>query len=334
MTISPTLLVEGGEAGIHTVPGFPGIFPDAAFLKSETLQSAIFNNENLSLIATDEKGVIQLFNVGAERMLGYTASEVVNQMTPAFIADPGEVVAHAEALSLELDAQITPGFQALVFKASRGMQDIYELTNIRKDGTHFPAIVSITALRDAAGGTLGYLLIATDNTARKQAEEALLKAGALQTEMLAKLKVSNKELEEFAYAASHDIKAPLRVIDNCAKWLEEDLEQHLSGETRDNMRMLRHRVGRLDKLLDDLLAYARIGRLSQTEMVAGDILVHDVLEMLAPHPFTVNVSPGFAAIQVPRMPLQQVLMNLIGNAIKHHHKQQGNIEVAVEDTGS
>jgi PAS domain S-box-containing protein len=150
-------------------------------LQAGALQSAIFNSANFSSIATDAKGVIQIFNVGAERMLGYAAADVVNRITPADISDPLEVVARAKLLSEELNTSIAPGFEALVFKASRGIEDIYELTYIRKDGSRFPAIVSITALRDAEGAIIGYLLIGTDNTARKRAEEALLKAGALQS---------------------------------------------------------------------------------------------------------------------------------------------------------
>ncbi len=154
---------------------------EEALLKAGALQSAIFNSANFSSIATDAKGVIQIFNVGAERMLGYTAAEVMNQITPADISDPEEVIARAKALSLELGTRITPGFEALVFKASRGIEDIYELTYFRKDGSRFPAVVSVTALRDEQDAIIGYLLIGTDNTARKQAEEALVKAGALQS---------------------------------------------------------------------------------------------------------------------------------------------------------
>jgi PAS domain S-box-containing protein len=143
-----------------------------SLLKTGALQDAIFNSAYFSSIATDERGVIQIFNVGAERMLGYTAAEVTNKITPADISDPQEVVARAKALSLELGTQITPGFEALVFKASRGIEDIYELTYFRKDGSRFPAVVSVTALRDAGDAIIGYLLIGTDNTARQLVEVA------------------------------------------------------------------------------------------------------------------------------------------------------------------
>jgi PAS domain S-box-containing protein len=169
------------EDAIATADGVTEVRREAALLKTGALQNAILNSANFSSIATDEKGVIQLFNVGAERMLGYAAIEVVDKITPADISDPQEVIARAQALSLELATPITPGFEALVFKASRGIEDIYELTYIRKDGSRFPAVVSVTALRDDLGGIIGYLLIGTDNTARKLAEAALLKAGALQS---------------------------------------------------------------------------------------------------------------------------------------------------------
>src|SRR5687768_16564552 len=151
-----------------------------ALLKAGALQSAIFNSTNFSSIATDERGVIQIFNVGAERMLGYAADEVMNRLTPADLSDPKELVLRASVLSAEFYMPISPGFEALVFKAARGIEDIYELTYVRKDGTRLPAVVSVTALRDAGGAILGYLLIGTDNTARNKAEAALVEAGALQ----------------------------------------------------------------------------------------------------------------------------------------------------------
>ncbi len=175
---------------------------EAVLLKAGALQRAIFNSANFSSIATDAHGVIQIFNVGAERMLGYTATEVLNKITPADISDPQEVIARAAALSLELGTPITPGFEALVFKASRGIEDIYELTYVRKDGNRIPAVVSVTALRDAQEAIIGYLLIGTDNSARKKAEEALLRS-----EMLA-------SAGRMSASIAHEINNPLEAIMN------------------------------------------------------------------------------------------------------------------------
>jgi PAS domain S-box-containing protein len=150
------------------------VLPDAPSQErldiASTLQRAIFNSANFSSIATDAKGIIQIFNVGAERMLGFTAAEVINKVTPADISDPQEVIARAKLLSVELATPIEPGFDALVFKASRGIEDIYEITYIRKDGSRFPAVVSVTALRDTHDAIIGYLLIGTDNTLRNRFE--------------------------------------------------------------------------------------------------------------------------------------------------------------------
>jgi PAS domain-containing protein len=150
-----------------------------ALLKTGALQNAILTSSNFSIIATDEKGIIQLFNPGAERLLGYAAAEVVNRINPSDIHDPKEVAARARALSHELATSIAPGFDALAFKASRGIEDVYELTFIRKDGSRFPAIVSITALRDDYDDLIGYLLIGADNSVRKQVEMELHNAMAI-----------------------------------------------------------------------------------------------------------------------------------------------------------
>ena len=122
------------------VEGLTEVLHAEALLKAGALQSAIFNSANFSSIATDEKGVIQLFNIGAERMLGFAATDVVNKITPADISDPQEVIARAKALSVELSTPISPGFEALVFKASRGIEDIYELT--------YSGIEALKILRD------------------------------------------------------------------------------------------------------------------------------------------------------------------------------------------
>ena len=148
-------------------------------ISTGSLQNAIFNSARFSSIATDANGVIQIFNVGAENMLGYTAAEVKDKITPADISDAQEIIARAKALSIEFNTPIAAGFEALIYKASREIEDIYELTYIRKDGSRVPARVSVTALRDEQNIIIGYLLIGTDNTAHKRSEAALIRANAL-----------------------------------------------------------------------------------------------------------------------------------------------------------
>src|ERR1700743_2836284 len=154
----------------------PDVWREDVLLKAGALQNAILNSANFSSIATDEKGVIQIFNVGAERMLGYTAAEVLNKLTPANFSDPQELIDRADALSVEFGTPINPGFEALAFKALRGIEETYEVTKVRKDQTRYTAMLSVTALRDPQGTLIGYLFIATDNTARKQTVDALRKS--------------------------------------------------------------------------------------------------------------------------------------------------------------
>ncbi len=183
-----------------------------AVRKARDLQNAILNSPNFSSIATDEKGVIQIFNVGAERMLGYTSADVLNKITPADISDPQEVIARAKALSVELGTRIAPGFEALVFKASRGIEDIYELTFIRKDGSRFPAVVSVTALRNTLNAIIGYLLVGTHNTAHKHVEAKAsippqLPTGPRQRTLLyVEDNPANLKLVEQIIARHHDIR--------------------------------------------------------------------------------------------------------------------------------
>ena len=134
------------------------------------LQKAILLSATFSSIATDAKGVIQIFNAGAEHMLGYAREDVINKVTPADLSDPDELIVRAKALSIEAKTAIAPGFEALIFKASKGIEDVYELTYICKDGARLAAVVSVTALRNAHDLIIGYLLIGTDNTARKKLE--------------------------------------------------------------------------------------------------------------------------------------------------------------------
>lgn len=145
-------------------------------LKTGVLQDAILNSANFSAIATDVHGVIQIFNFGSEQMLGYQASDIVGKLTPADISDSQELIMRAAALNTDARNSVAPGLDALIFKASRGIEDIYELTYLCKDGSRFPVTVSVTALRNAAEDIIGYLFIGIDNTARKQveAEQALL----------------------------------------------------------------------------------------------------------------------------------------------------------------
>ncbi len=310
-----------------------------ALLTTGALQSAIFNSANFSSIATDAKGVIQIFNVGAERMLGYTAAEVMNKITPAEISDPQEVIARATALSLEFETPIAPGFEALVFKASRGIEDIYELTYFRKDGSRFPAVVSVTALRDAQNAIIGYLLIGTDNTARKRVEEERKRAEQVLAERSAQLEEANKELEAFAYSVSHDLRAPLRAIDGFSQILLEDHGERLGDSGRDALVRVRAGAGRMSRLIDDLLNLSRVTRagLQRSRVDLSETARRVVAELARAEPdrhVDTRIEEG-VIVEGDQTLLQQVLENLLGNAFKFTSKRpEARVEFGVERQSS
>ena len=153
-------------------------------------------------------------------------------------------------------------------------------------------------------------------------------------ELLIELSRSNRELDDFAYIASHDLQAPLRVIENAASWLEEDLDGKLDDESQENLALIKSRVRRMGALLNDLLAYSRAGRSASDEnntVVSGTDLIEDALLLLhVPERFSIEVSPDMSEVQVYTLPLIHIFANLINNAIKHHDKETGTISVDVE----
>jgi PAS domain S-box-containing protein len=278
-----------------------------------------------AMVIIDQDGLIVLVNGQTEKLFGYSRSELLQQ--------PVEVLVPLRFRGKH------PGYRSefCARPAVRPMGMGRDLYGRRKDGSEFPIEIGLNPIKTDDG--LLILSAIVDITERKRAEETMRKFNEILerrvTERTAQLESANKELEDFAYAASHDLKAPLRVIDNASKWLEEDLQQHLTPETREHMDLLRGRVGRMERLLDDLLEYSRIGRTKDarySDIVSGDVLLDDVLAVLPlPEGFTIQVSPGFSGIRAPRMPLEQILRNLIDNALKHHDKKQGRIEVSVRD---
>ncbi len=316
-----------------------------ALLKTGALQTAILTSANFSIIATDEKGIIQLFNVGAELMVGYTAEEVVNKINPSDIHDPEEVKARALALSLELETTITPGFEALVFKASRGIEDIYELTYIRKDGSRFPAIVSVTALRDDYGNIIGYLLIGTDNSVRKRVELALKDAMAMAEK-------ANLAKSDFLSSMSHELRTPLSAILGFAQLIESGNPQPTPSQKRSVDQILQagwYLLELINEILD--LALIESGTLSLSpEPVSLQEVMQECEAMIEPQAHKRGISvtfPPFAApcyVKADRMRLKQVLINLLSNAIKYNrpdgkvkvecvNKSLTRIRICVEDTG-
>ena len=318
-----------------------------ALLKTGALQNAILHNANFSIIATDEKGIIQIFNVGAERMLGYAGAEVVNKINQSDIHDPDEVIARAEALSAEFATAIKPGFGALAFKASRGIEDIDELTFICKDGSRFPAIVSITALRDDHGTILGYLLIGSNNTVRKRANDELVSAkAAAEKASLAK--------SEFLVQLSYELRTPLNVILGFAQLMESGFPAQ-SPSQKQNLDQILLAGRYLLELTNQIfnLAVIESGKAPLLqEPVSLDEVMLECQSLAQAQAKKRRVTITFPQFEIPcfvkgdRTKVKQVLLNLLLNAIKYN-KPGGavavgctlspnvpdSIRISVRDTG-
>ena len=354
------MFVQGSDSFLLDDAGnTAGHQAEEALLKAGALQSAIFNSANFSSIATDAKGVIQIFNVGAERMLGYTAAEVVNKITPADISDPQELIARAKALSVELATPITPGFEALVFKASREIEDIYELTYIRKDGSRFPAMVSVTALRDGQQAIIGYLLIGTDNTARQmvEAERAVLdqalqdKNAELESAKFVAEK-ANLAKSDFLSSMSHELRTPLSAILGFAQLIESGSPPPTASQKRSIDQILQggwYLLELINEILD--LALIESGKLSLSlEPISVAEVLQECQDMIEPQAQKRSISlvfPQFDTtyfVQADRTRMKQVLINLLSNAIKYNKiggsvvvdrvtSVPGRIRICVRDSG-
>jgi signal transduction histidine kinase/CheY-like chemotaxis protein len=279
-------------------------------------------------------------------MLGYVAAEVVNRISPSDMHDRMEVMARAEALTLELATTISPGFEALSFKASRGIEDIYELTYIRKDGTRFPAIVSITALRDDYGAIIGYLLIGTDNSVRKQVELELHRAMAIAEK-------ANLAKSDFLSSMSHELRTPLSAILGFAQLMESGSPAPTVSQKRSIDQILQagwYLLELINEILD--LALIESGKVSLSlEASSLPEIMRECQAMIEPQAQKRSIGITFPRFELPlyvkadRTRVKQVLINLLSNAIKYNRPEgsvivdcgasaPGRIRIGVTDTGA
>jgi PAS domain S-box-containing protein len=324
-------------------------------LKVGALQDAIFNSPNFSCIATDVQGLVQIFSVGAERMLGYKAADLVGKIRPTEIADAQEMLILAKALSMEFDTPISQGFEALTFKASRGIEDLHELTFICEDGAQLPAMVSVTALRDEQGKMIGYLFIATNNSARKQVQaEQALSDQRLRDLLSAKAAADKANLakSEFLSSMSHELRSPLNAVLGFAQLMASENPPPTPAQ-KSSIEQILQAGWYLLRLINEILDLAMIesGKVtvSQEPMSLADLL-EDCQAMIEPQAHERGISVIFSCYDDPfyifadRTRVKQVLINLLSNAIKYNRDggtvivectrvDSGRIRLSVTDTG-
>ena len=295
--------------------------------KTSPLEHAVLNSANFSIIATDEKGIIQLFNVGAERMLGYTAAEVVNRSSPSDMYDPLELLERAEALGLELATPIQPGFEALSFKASRGMEDIFEMTKIRKDGGRLPVMVSITALRDAYDEIIGYLLISTNNSDRKRVEKQL-------NDAMSVAEKASRAKSEFLSSMSHELRTPLNAILGFTQLIESGQPLPTPTQKRNLDQILKagwYLLELINEILDLSLVESGKVTLSGEPVSLAEVML-ECRPMIESQAQTRGIRMEFphisdgVYIRADRTRLKQVLINLLVNAVKYN-RPAGSVSV-------
>jgi PAS domain S-box-containing protein len=284
-----------------------------AVAESEGRKAAVLRSTLDSIIAMDKDGLITEFNPAAETTFGFARDEVIGKRLADLIVPDRYRDAHIAGLKRFVET----GEAHVIGKR-------LELPAKRKDGSEFQSELTIT--RSDSDGLPAFTGVLRDITERKKFEterEQLIKA----------LARSNQELDQFAYVASHDLKAPLRGIANLSQWIEEDLGERLGDENKSQMEMLRGRVHRMESLIDGILQYSRAGRVkAKPEPIDTGELVKDVVDLMAPPKGTrVHIVPGMPTVRAEKVPLQQVFMNLLGNAIKHTRKENPLIEVTWSD---
>ena len=299
-----------------------GIFQDIDDItrSKETLHTrnqelqAILNSGHVSIIRTDTSGIITHFNKGAEKLLQYSAAELIGKHTPAIIHAEHEVVQRGLELS-EIYGEEIMGFEVFVRKAREGKYESREWSYVRKDGSTFPVQLVVTAIRDESGMITGFLGIATDITERKQAEEKMRNYSILESK--------SKEMEQFAYVASHDLREPLLTIMNYMDLLLEDYGDRFDGDGKRYTEAITRAAGRMDELIKGLLDYSRLSSVKDLEESDVNEIIKQSLADLNHIIVTkkaIITYDKLPTIHVYPLEIKLLLQNLITNAIKFARK--------------
>lgn len=300
---------------------------EAKFRQLSLFQRAIFDNLAYGIITTTPDGTITSFNHAGERLLGYSADEVVGRQPLACWYDQIEVERRAHQLSEELGETITPGFNVFVARPRHNLPEENEWTFIRKDKSRVPVLLSVTALRSEPDRITGFVGLTYDLTERKRAEEEIRKLNqSLEQRVVdrtAQLEAANKELEAFSYSVSHDLRAPLRAIDGFSNILLEDYHDKLDSEGKRLLNVVRDNTSRMGHLIDDILKFSRAGRLEVNfSRIDMEQMAYSVFAELQP-----STEGSKLHLEIGKLPptngdrsmIHQVFVNLFSNAIKFSH---------------
>lgn len=281
----------------------------------EALRSAIVEFSEDAIISKTPTGVITSWNIGATNIFGYDAKEAIGRPIKDLLFPPG--FAHEEE---NLLAQVRSG---LVIK---------HLETLRrcKDGRVINVSITLSPIKDADGNIVGISAIKRDITETMETAKTLAKQKTELEHSNQELARSNKELETFAYVASHDLKSPLRGIAQLSTWIEEDLEANEIAAVTEHTLLLRNRIQRMEKLLDDLLIFYRAGKAEGVLMLVDTVqMVKEIFEIQNNKPGLIlqinNELPSFMTLSTP---FELIIRNLFSNAIKHHDKQEGLIQIS------
>lgn len=269
----------------------------------------------------DVDGRITFVNPSAARLLGWGAGELQGRELHATIH-------HSHA-----DGTPYPKVECPILAALRDGQVRHRDDEVfwRKDGTNLPVDYIATPMRER-GVITGVVVSFRDISERRQASVRQADEFQRMTQSLARI---NRELDQFAYVASHDLKAPLRGIASLAQWIEEDLGGKLSAESQTHLELLRARVHRMASLIEGLVQYSRSGRVrNKVETVDVGHVLTELVEMLNPlAAASIHIAPGMPTLDTERFPLQQVFLNLLTNALKHSGRPDTRVSVRVREHG-
>ena len=287
--------------------------------------------------STFETAAVGIAHVGLDGSwlrINTRLSEIVGYTREELLARTFQDITHPDDLGADV---------ALYEQLLSGQIDHYQLEKryIHRDGHIVWIHLTVAPKHDATSGEIKYTIAVVEDISDKKAAETALIAlnQTLESHVearTAELARSNAELDQFAYIASHDLRAPLRAIDSLATWIQADAHGALSPASEKHFTLLRNRVTRMEHLLDSLLAYSRAGRQDAApEDIDTESLVHDAIALVAPpEGFAITLEGEFPTVRSSRAPLELVLRNLIGNAIKHHDRPDGHITVSAKARGS